>query len=269
MLKYRMPYFLFTFRPQITEQQLFEDFLAIFLPILKEFPKYSYSVECDNSLQKHIHVILFTDNPKTKDNSKFLQLFNKKIFIDFKKSLLHKQTNDAGFDNRKVNDTQDDLMKVLGYVNKETQCLRRHYEGFTNEEVLAAIKFYYASEHISKSQISDDWTILTSKNAHVIIEKYVVDNNIDWNDFQIEHTIKLQMIESKYSYINFNKKTQSQLFNELIIANTKKKSSWHYAAEKYIHDEDTNLTYVDNLLQKNSKYYNKLKDLGINPDELD
>lgn len=258
-----MPYFLFTFRPQVSEQQLFEDFLAIFLPILKEFPKYSYSVEEDNTLQKHIHALIF--HPTAKDNSKFLQLFNKKIFIDFKKSLFTKQTNDAGFDNRLVKDYPADRIKVLGYVNKETQCLRREYSGFTNEEVLAGVKYYYASEHIDKSKVENDWTILTSKNAHVIIEKYVAENNIDWNDFQVEQFIKIKMIQSKYSFINFNKKTQQQLFNELKIANSKDKNSFHHSEEKHIYEEDNFIT-IQTLESVVAKYQARLKEAGLSID---
>lgn len=263
-----MPYFLFTFRPQVSEQQLFEDFLTIFLPILKEFPKYSYSVEEDNTLQKHIHCLL--EHTTAKDNSKFLQLFNKKIFIDFKKSLLTKQTNEHGFDNRKVQDTPEDLIKVLGYVNKETQCLRRGYSGFTNEEVLDAVNFYYTTKHIEKaSKINDDWTILTTKNAHITIEKFVLDNNLNWDDFMIEQIIIIKMKESKYSFINFNKKTLSTLFSELIIANGKDNDNWHYKKEGHVHeDEGACINYDDMIQTKMSLMISKLKELGIDPDTL-
>ncbi len=53
-------YYLFTFRPQITEQQLFEDFYTILEPAImssKTITHYSYNVEEDNSLKKHIHLL--------------------------------------------------------------------------------------------------------------------------------------------------------------------------------------------------------------------
>ncbi len=99
MLKYNMPFYLFTFRPQISEQELFENFITIFLPQVKELSNYAYTIEEDQTLQKHIHVLAESN---AKDNSAFQQIFNKKIFKDFKKSLKTKQTNDYGFDNRKV-----------------------------------------------------------------------------------------------------------------------------------------------------------------------
>ena len=118
-----MPFYLFTFRPQITEQELFENFITIFIPELKKLTKYSYSIEEDTTLQKHIHVVA---ESKAKDLSAFKQIFNKKIFKDFKSTLKLKQTNEKGFDDQKIRD--EDFLKVLGYVNKETQCLRREYK---------------------------------------------------------------------------------------------------------------------------------------------
>ncbi len=70
------------------------------------------------------------------------------------------------------------------------------------------------------------------------------------------------MIVSKYSFINFTKQKQSQLFNELIIANTKDKSIWHYKEEQNIHDEDSNSSYIDSLKQKIYEMRYELKQLG-------
>lgn len=258
-----MPFYLFTFRPQISDQHLFEDFLSIFLPILDTLSKFSYSIEEDGTLNKHIHVLV---EHKAKDNNAWKQLFKRKIFKDFKECLASKMTNDHGFDDRMVKEDPEDLLKVLGYVNKETDCIRRKYKGFTNEEVLSGIKFYYASEHIDKSKVTNDWTVLTTKNAHVIIEKFVKDNELDWNEFMIEQTIKIKMIESKYSFINFNKKAQAQLFNELIIANTKTANDdFHRIAEQHIYeltndDKESQMLkrihYLTKLLEESNIPYN-------------
>lgn len=257
-----MPFYLFTFRPQISDQNLFEDFLSIFLPILDTLSKFSYSIEEDGTLNKHIHVLV---EHKAKDNNAWKQLFKKKIFKDFQACLASKMTNCHGFDDRMVKEDPEDLLKVLGYVNKETDCIRRKYKGFTNEEVLSGVKFYYASEHIDKSKVKDDWTVLTTKNAHVIIEKFVKDNDLDWNEFLIEQTIKIKMIESKFSFINFSKKNQVQLFNELIIANTKTDDNdFHRVEEQHIHevtgdDKESQLIsriqYLSKLLEQHDITY--------------
>jgi hypothetical protein len=214
-----MPFYLFTFRPQITEQDLFENFLTIFIPEIKKLTKYSYSVEDDSTLQKHIHVVA---ESKAKDLSAFKQIFNKKIFKDFKSSLKTKQTNEHGFDDKKIN--QEDFLKVLGYVNKETQCLRREYN-FTNEEILKAVDYYYTSKHIDKSQKGNrDWTILSTKNSHVIIEKYIEDNEIDILDYQECEITKIKMIEDRYSFNNISDKQLSKIFSEIHIAEQYKRT---------------------------------------------
>jgi len=238
-----MPFYLFTFRPQITEQDLFENFLTIFIPEIKRLTKYSYSIEEDNTLQKHIHVVA---ESKAKDLSAFKQIFNKKIFKDFKSTLKTKQTNEHGFDDQKIR--EEDFLKVLGYVNKETQCLRREYN-FTNEEILQAVDYYYTSKHIDKSKhISNDWTILTTKNIHVIIEDYVKKHNIDYNDYLVEQTIKIAMIRDKYSFASISKKQLSTVFNELIIANNPTDTHCHHLAdERIIHTyEASHVTQLEN-----------------------
>ena len=141
-----MPHYLFTFRPQITEQDLFENFITIFLPQLKTMINYAYTIEEDDTLQKHIHTLV---ECKAKDNNAFQQLFNKKIFKDFKSSLLTKQTNDHGFDNRKVQDAPEDFLKVLGYVMKEPQALRRGYS-YPDTKIMEARNYYLTTDHIEK-----------------------------------------------------------------------------------------------------------------------
>lgn len=198
MLKYKMPYFLYTFRPQISEQNLFEQFLDIFLPFLKEFPKYSYSIEEDGTLQQHIHIIY---EHHATDNSKALpQKLNRKMFSLFKSVLKNKMTNEKGFDDRMVDNTSEDLLKVLGYVNKETNCLRRKSVGFTNEQILEAVKYYYASEHLDKSVVKNDLNIMTPKNIHISIKDYCVKNNLE----PTCPITKLKMIKDGYMFDHKN-----------------------------------------------------------------
>lgn len=185
-------YYLFTFRSQITEQDLFENFLTIFIPILKKFEQYSYSVENDSSLQKHLHCIFL--HQTAKDYTAMSQLFNQKIFNDFRKALKYKQTNDKGYDNQKVK--KGDFLKLLGYVNKETQCLRREYN-FTNEKILEGVNYYYTHKHIEKSLcINDDITLLTIKNCYAHIRKYCEENNYRPAD----PFLKMRMQKQKFAF---------------------------------------------------------------------
>ena len=204
-----MPFFLYTFRPQINEQKLFEQFLDVFLPFLKEFPSYSYSVEEEGTLQQHIHIMY---EHHATDNSKAMpQKLNKKCFSLFKSALKNKMTNDKGFDDRKVNDNQEDFLKVLGYVNKETNCLRRKSVGFTNEEILKAVGHYYACEHLDKSIVKNDLNIMTSKNIHISIKDYCVKNNLE----PTQPLTKLKMIKDGYMFSQVTKVAET--FDEIEI----------------------------------------------------
>ena len=197
-----MPHYLFTFRPQISEQELFEQFLVIFLPILKKFPKWTYSIEDDQTLTKHIHAVF--EHPTAKDKTAMEQLFNKKIFRDFKKSIKYKQTNDAGFDNQKIK--EEDLMKVIGYVNKQDGCLRREYN-FTNQYITDCVEYYYVSQHIDKTIIKQDLIIMTPRNIHIHIKDYCIKNNLEPTD----PMTKLKMIKDGYCFDHKN------AFNEIEI----------------------------------------------------
>lgn len=216
MLRYKMDYYLFTFRPQITEQDLFEHFLTILKPSLKDsktLQSYAYSVEEDYSLKKHIHLIAGFKKTKSKNNP-LTQFFNGKTFKEYKTMLKTKQTNEpVGFDDRKVNDSEEDFLKVLGYVVKQPVCVRREYT-FPDDKIQEAYTYYYTTDHIDKSNnIDNDWKVLTTKNAHVLIEKYIKDNDIT----EIRPQLKIDMIKDKFSFINFSEQKQQQLFNELDI----------------------------------------------------
>lgn len=191
-----MPFYLYTFRPQINDQELFEDFLNIFLPFINQFNRYSYSIEEDNTLSKHIH-IMYED--KAKDNSQALpQKLNRKMFSLFKSALQSKMTNDRAFDDRKVKTDEDDYLTVLGYVNKETDCIRRKNKGFRNEEILEAVKYYYSKENLKASIYKKtDIILLTSKNIHIHIKNYCQKTGSDPGQWKL---VRLKMRKENYCF---------------------------------------------------------------------
>lgn len=206
-----MPFYLFTFRPQITEQDLFENFVTIFSCELDRFMKYSYSIEEDNTLNKHLHCLVESN---AKDNNAFKQIFNKKIFKDFKSTLKNKQTNEHGFDDRKVKDDPEDFLKVLGYVNKETQCLRRKYKGFTNEEILKAVEYYYTTKHIDKEKnINNDLIILTPKNYHIHLKTQAIKHGLQPDD----PLLTFRMRKDGYCFGNIPDKVEVKCKKDLRI----------------------------------------------------
>ena len=180
-----MTYIFYTFRPQINDQQLFEDFLKLFIPFVTSHKEYAYSVESDGTLSKHLHAVL--GSPATgkdyQDIDKFYQKFNKhnglKEFKDFAKK--HANTSEVAFKPMKVKDTKEDLQHTLGYTLKEH--VARQATNFPNQFVLDSIEYYFAYQRIkAKDNTSKDWTILTGKNVNVIMERYIQDNEIKLPD---------------------------------------------------------------------------------------
>jgi hypothetical protein len=180
-----MTYIFYTFRPQICDQQLFEDFLTLFVPFVTSHKEYAYSVESDGTLSKHLHVIVGSppSGVDYKDLDKFYQRFNKanglREFKEFAKK--HANTSEVAFKPMKVKDTKEDLLHCLGYTMKEHAT--RQETNFPNQQVLDAVEYYFAHQRIkAKDNTSKDWTILTGKNVNVIMERYIQDNEIKLPD---------------------------------------------------------------------------------------
>lgn len=206
-----MPYYCLTFNPQVCESHLLEEYLILLKPFIERFSKFSWSIEKDNTINKHLHLIVYNEDPDPKSNFyKKFKTFKFKPFFDKLKNL---QTDPNIFLNcKKVKETQEDLQKVLGYVNKD-HATRRDKKGFTDGEILSAVEYYYTTEHLDKQTVKDGWTLITSKNIHPLIEQYCQDNNLS-----VDHPyLKIKMTRDKYSFINVSPKVISRAFKELRI----------------------------------------------------
>ena len=215
-----MTYIFYTFRPQITDQDLFEVFFKLFVPFVKSHKEYAYSVECDGTLSKHLHAIV--GSPSTgadyKDLDKFYQRFNKanglREFKDFAKQ--HASTSEVAFKPMKVKDTAEDLLHCLGYTMKEHTC--RQETNFPNQKVLDAVEYYFAHQRIkAKSSTSKDWTLLSGKTCHVQMERYIQENDITLPD----PLLGVKMAADRITFINMSEKQCRQAQAEIHLAISK------------------------------------------------
>lgn len=206
-----MPFYKLCFKPQVSESHLLEEYFILLKPFLERFTKYSYSIESDDTIQKHIHLIVYNADPDPKSN--FYKKFKTATFKPFFNKIKNLLTDEKVFLNcQKVKDTPEDLSKVLGYVNKE-HTIRRNKKGFTDQEILDAVEYYYTTEHLDKTVPKNGYTYLTTKNIHVMIEDFCEKNNLP-----IDYpTLKLKMTQQKYSFSNIPPKTISRIFKELRI----------------------------------------------------
>jgi hypothetical protein len=215
-----MTYIFYTFRPQINDQQLFEDFLKLFVPFVESHKEYAYSVESDGTLSKHLHAVLGSplSGKDYQDIDKFYQKFNKanglKEFKTFAKT--HANTTEVAFKPMKVKETKEDLQHTLGYTLKEHAT--RQATNFPNQQVLDSVEYYYAHMRIkAKDNTSKDWTLLSGKNAHAHIERYIQDNDIKLPD----PLLGTRLVADRYSFINMSEKQCKQVQAEIHLARAK------------------------------------------------
>lgn len=205
---------LLTIRAQQNEIDLFEDTLNLILPILQTYPSYIYTVEDDNTPNRHIHI--FLQNPskaKEVDSSKVFQKFQK-IKKNLMKYIKLQQTQEQPFwDSRLVQNTPEDFFKVLGYIQKDTNCTRRRVKNICSEVLIQGMNFYATTTKIDKSCTKNDWTAIKPQNAHSLITHFSEKHNIDVTETELipamvadKHTfvqitspqLKLTLTELKY-----------------------------------------------------------------------
>lgn len=209
---------LLTIRAQQNEIGVFEDALNLVLPILFQFNSFIYTVELDNTPNRHIHI--FLENPskaKEPDCSKVFQKF-KKVKAQLKQYINLKQTETARFwDERLVKDTPEDFYKTLGYIQKDTLCSRRRVKNITSECLIHGIEFYASTLKIDKSCSKNDWIAIKPQNAHSLIEHFCKEQNYDVSD----PTIKLKLTEHQYGLATITPKQLNIALSQLKYKQTK------------------------------------------------
>ena len=174
---------LLTIRAQQNEIDVFEDTLKLILPILFTYPSFIYTIEDDNTPNRHIHIFLQNDSKaKELDCSKVFQKFNK-VKKNLKGYIKLKQTQEKPFwDERMIQKSPDDFFKVIGYIQKDTLCSRRRVKNITSEVLTQGVNFYASTLKIDSSCTKNDWTAIKPQNAHSLIEHYCSTENVDVND---------------------------------------------------------------------------------------
>lgn len=175
-----------TFRAHISEPQVFEDFLTIFLPILCTHTIYAYTVEEDSTLEKHIHAF-FSISSTQVDKSKIDQKFNTKLIKEFKNSIKEKQTQwQHAYDSKLVGNTYEDVMKTLGYTMKsDVTDWRKSFHNISDEVLTQAKDFYRSTARIKNSCVDNDWKQINAKNFHILCESFAKQNDMTVHDYEL------------------------------------------------------------------------------------
>lgn len=232
---FTLKYFFLTIRPHPNDIILFEDFLILFFNFIKfnKNIKFStYSIEKDKTPDRHLHIVLGT---KFRDSDKLITALNSKQFKVFKERLKHHDTiwtkritedeaSNAFINFKVIHNTEEDVMKTIGYTHKIENNERRDTTALENSFLTECIELYYAHKRNQiKEQDPETQSIrtLTLKNALPHILSFCKRNNIGYNN----NTIMYKMVQSKYSFVNISAGNISRLFREFRIMFSKERSN--------------------------------------------
>jgi len=262
-------YTFFTFRASPNEPQVFEDYLTLILPIIHNSSQYSYSIEMDDTPNRHIHVFASL-KPTEKDKSKIDQRFcDFKEMKLFRKSLKFKNTKwESAFHyGKKYNENDEpkaiipkgesDHMKALGYTMKDIN-KRYKINGIKITEITRAMKYYAATARIKNSCVENNWKIVNNKNFHTLMEHYAQKNNMTVHDWDLiprmthdRHTFQisardLKKYESELKFANSEYDEKSEHLDEILNfrennENTVMKDMWNHNAALMKIIEENNL----------------------------
>lgn len=210
-----------TFRAHVSQPHIFEDFMSVFIPyISSNFSIYTYSVEKDDSPDRHIHMALVVDE-KIYDTQKLKQKIEAKWFRDFKDrchlgptdikhAYVLKFNEDPDDNTTKIKMNQlDHKMKIIGYIHKDIN-RRTEIRGLSQSLITACCDFYFANRRI-QNKVDNDWKLLTTKNIHVKIEEYCKETGQD----VMSPLLQFNMVKDKHSFIQLSTKQRKMAFAEL------------------------------------------------------
>lgn len=220
-----MPTCLITIRPSQNDHALLEDYLILFKTWLQNYKyvsRYSWSIEEDQTINRHLHCYL--EHTENKGSGKIKSQLKTTIFKGFIKNLPHTTIADV-----MINVTNsEDPKNHLGYANKDHT--HRHESTISDEEIIAALKYYYTTEkyktRILEKANSSNWKHVTSRNFHVQVEDYLKKNP----ELSLEDTgeLILSMKSDFYTFqlpIRDNEKFFKELKLSYKVANQAEKNS--------------------------------------------
>jgi len=253
-----MSQYLITLRCHQNDTQLFEDYMILIKGWLKnEIKRYSWSIEFDETINRHLHLLVEGDY---RDSDKVRRRLSTKEFKSIQIKLKQSKTIISNaLDVKKIKEMPQ---KALGYTQKWS-CRRRDHLGFTDQEIVDAVEFYYTTARLEKAQdITDDWKHVTNKNFHAVVEDFVKkDKEIE--SFKDSDLIKLKMVKAKHTF-QLNNKDQERYFKELRIAHNNASCTDEFSCsqEAYGHDK-TYDRYMEDDIKDLLSYIKSLKDKNI------
>lgn len=202
-----------TFRPHPSDAQLFEDFLIIFLPLLKKrITNYVYVVEKDNTPEKHFHCVInhksFTETAKVRQKLKCKALlqFEKFLRIDTETNLnVAHQTHFIGNEDKIKN-----TLYYVGYCYKEDNVSRRD-TNLPASYIQEALEYHNTMKRCETNEIEQDVKYIKPNNVHRYINEFRKWEGDDFTWVNLHH----RMILQGYSFIQLSSKQFNYAISEI------------------------------------------------------
>lgn len=231
-----MRYCLFTFNPHPSDTKEFvQEIQSLLVPVMKNLKQYIFVREKKGAPEEHIHLLFASETISDKDKIK--QKIENKGIKQFIKNRIKDSNTDYkhAFDYLLIPNTQEDEMRYVGYVCKETDCkpITRNY---SQEYITECVTFYNTVKRNQTQKIDNSWKHLKPNELHCYMEHYSEKLNISLDDPTL-------LVEMKSKKISFNQITQKQLRitkDELVIANKDKVSEFSYNVSVNSAKEDEN-----------------------------
>jgi len=252
-----MSQYLITLRCHQNDTQLFEDYMVLIKGWLKnEIKRYSWSIEFDETINRHIHLLIQGDY---RDSDKVRRRLTTKEFKSIQINLNKSKTILANA--LRIDKVKEMPQKALGYTQKWS-CQRRDHLGFTDQEIVDAVEFYYTTSRLEKSQvISNDWKHVNSKNFHAIVTDYAKKNDLNLKDSDI---ICLHMQSNYHTFIGMSIKDMERGFKELRLTHKCSSQADEYSASQQAHAQEKSYDmYMEDDIKDLLSYIKSLKDTNI------
>lgn len=257
-----MPQYLLTFRCHPNDTQLFED---IHILILNKIKYDYYSIEKDNTCDRHLHMI----TQDYKDNSKIIQVLNSKYFLNAWKAL---EENNTGIDRTyKEKALQvlriEDIKYYIGYIFKENpqrrSCGTASLEDLKNATDYYLIKSKYDKEKELEKE-RENIILLTGRTAYAKIIDYCKRHNIGCNSPELYY----RMVKDRYAFSNISFKQIGRIFRELRIMNNVEEPEDKQILLSDLHQDNPNIKDYSEEREDIEKLIKILKDKELTPSEM-
>lgn len=237
-------YGFFTFRAHPSDvKDLNKELISLLQPLISKLDQYVLSIESENQPEEHIH-LLFRGSQSMNDSSKVRQRIESKSLKSFIKNRLPETMTEhkCAFDYRIVGDSEEDYLKITGYVAKEKV---KQSKGYSQEYITRCIQFYYDTQKLSiiEGSKQKDRRIKTLKPNEVLtyMEDFCDKNGISYNDPYIFTKMKCARI----SFVQVSRPQRETLRQEFVLMNKDKvgEFQYNYATKKSNEDEDQDTSF--------------------------